>query len=489
MKPETAGVGPQFRRLAQNAFALAAGGIVAQIAFVLLEVLVARGLGAEAYGIFVTAYAWTVLGSFLMDFGTPLWTIQEGSRHHDRLPELLGSGLTVNLVIFAVLYVSLVVVTGLVTPNPILSLLLIVLPYGLVLTMQNGLAAVYSSYQTMHVNALFQGLAPVAILAFYFVYSFHDLTLSDVALSYVVGGGVVTGIWFVMTLRKVRPRVDLGNIRLTLRSSYQYGLTGILFQIFYKTDIVILSLLAGAREAGLYAAAFKLVEVVFKVAVLLSRVFAPAVFKASQESARTFQVLASMMTRLLAISGLVAGVAAFVLADELMLLLFGEKYEASIPVLRILGGVMATMSIMISMQLLLSSIDLHFQRVASLAVTVVLHIALCASLVPRYGANGAAIATLASGILINMLYAYSASRRPGLRFVRWLLVPSLLAAGTALATRYLDVHGWITAACAVAVFVISLFLSGIVRTSELRFILSAMSGSGRPQPPIGDDAR
>src|SRR5690606_27107720 len=97
----------QLKRLARNAVALGIGGFSAQLAFTLLEVLIARRLGAEAYGVFVTAYAWTVLGAFLMEFGTPLWTIQEGSRDHRKLPELVGSGLTVNVVIFAVLYLLL----------------------------------------------------------------------------------------------------------------------------------------------------------------------------------------------------------------------------------------------------------------------------------------------------------------------------------------------------------------------------------------------
>ena len=83
-------MGSQVKRLAQNAMALVAGGIVAQLVFTLLEVLVARKLGAEAYGVFVTAYAWSLIGSVVMGLGTGMWTIQEGSRDHARIPTLLG---------------------------------------------------------------------------------------------------------------------------------------------------------------------------------------------------------------------------------------------------------------------------------------------------------------------------------------------------------------------------------------------------------------
>lgn len=461
----------QVQKLARNAVSLATGGLVAQLVFTLLEILIARELGAEAYGVFVTAYAWTVLGTFLMESGTPLWTIQEGSRNQDRLPMLLGSALTVNTVMFAVLYALLAGAALTFQGNPVLSLLLIILPYGLILTLQSGLAAVYSSYQTMQVNAFFQGLAPVAILLTYFVYARGGLSLDDVAFAYVIGGALVTGAWVIYTIRRVTPRVSAASVIETVRSSYQYGLTGILGQIYFKSDVVMLSLLAGLREAGIYAAAFKLVELVFKVAVLSGRVFAPAMFKASHEPGKSFDVFASMMTRFLAIAGLLAGIVTFILADELIMLMFGEKYAASVPVLRILGGVMAAKCMMIALQLLLSSIDLHAQRVVSLGITVVAHIAANAILIPRYGAVGAASATLFSGILVVVLYAISSSRRRRFEFFRWLILPSCLAAVVSLIPVLTGVEPFLGTFLAVTAFLVSLTVIGFVRPDEVRFVL------------------
>jgi O-antigen/teichoic acid export membrane protein len=476
------GIKAQMQRLARNAVALAVGGIVAQLAFTLLEILVARKLGAEAYGVFVTAYAWTVLGSCLIEFGTSFWTVQEGSRNLSRLPALLGSALTVNLVMFAILYLLLAVVANALSPNPVLSLLLVILPYGLILTLQSELGAIYSSHQTMHVNAFFQGLAPVAILVVYFAYSTRELDIADVAAAYVIGGALVTGIWFAHTLRSIRPQFSTAEIRTTLRSSYQYALSSVLGQVYLKVDIVMLSALAGLREAGIYAAAFKLVELVLKVAVLSGRVFAPAMFKASHESDKTFRIFASLMTRSLAVAGLLAGVVSFVLAEELIFFMFGEAYDASVPVLRILGGVMAAKCMIVSLQLVLSSMDLHFQRVTSLGIAVLAHIAANAALIPRFGALGAAIATLCSGILIILLYAYSASRRRSLRFSRWLLLPTCLAVVVALAVPLSGANAFTQAAVSVCAFLVGLYLIGFVHRGEIRFVLQSLLGNNRQQP-------
>ena len=464
----------QVQRLAGNAVALGVGGAVAQLAFTLLEVLVARELGAEAYGVFVTAYVWTVLGMYLMDFGTSLYGVQEGSRNRSRIPGLLGAGLVISLVVFFTLYCILAVVAMAFSPNPVLGFLLILFPYGLILAVQNDLAAVYSSHQTMRVNAWYQGVVPLAILSLYFAFAADGLTLPDVGFTYVIGGAVVTGVWTIFTLRWIGSRVTLEGIRSTVRSSYQYGLTGILGHVYFKADIVMLTALAGLREAGIYAAAFKLVELVFKVAVLVGRVFAPAVFKAHHESSEEFGKLAGMLVRLLSLAGLVAGISVVLLADDLILLLFGERYAASAPILRILGGVIAAKCMSVALQLLLSSADLHFRRVANMGIALTVHIAANALLIPRLGAEGAAWAALLSSILLAVLNAWSSASQRSFRLLRWLLLPSCMAAAIVAVAVWLGMSPVAGTVVSIAVFAVGVMLAGVVKRSEIDFLFRSL---------------
>lgn len=468
----------QVQRLAQNAMALAAGGIVAQLVFTLLEVLIARRLGAEAYGVFVTAYAWSVLGSILMGLGTSMWTIQEGSRDHRRIPELLGSGLFVSGIGFAVLYAAVATANGWLPPNPILALLLILLPYGFILSVQTLLASVYSCYQTMLANGFFQGVAPVGILVVYLLLGSERISLESIGFAYVAGAGAVTLLWLVLTLRKVRPKLDVANVGKVLKGSNQYAVSNILGHVYYRADVVMLSALAGIREAGIYAAAYKLVELVSKVAVVAGRVFAPAIFKASHEPGKAYQVFSSMMTRFMAIAGLVAGVSAFILAEEIILLLFGESYVASVSILRILGGVMATRCMMVPLQLLLSSLDLHNRRVASMAITVAANLTANAVLIPLYGAVGAAWAGLFSGVLLITLYALSSSGRREFNFRKWLLMPTVLAGALVALSLPADINAFALAVIAVGAFFLGLLVIGFVRGDEIRFVLRSVLPKG-----------
>jgi O-antigen/teichoic acid export membrane protein len=471
-------MGSQVQRLAQNAVALAAGGMVAQLVFTLLEVLIARKLGAAAYGVFVTAYAWTVLGSIAMGLGTAMWTVQEGSRDHSRIPALFGAGLSMIGVTFVLIYIAVIAAHELFPSNAVLALLIILLPYGLILSLQTTLGSVYSCYQTMGVNGLFQGAAPLGILVVWLLFAGETVTLEHVGYAYVAGGAAVTLVWLAFTLRRVRPGFDLLDTLRVVRYSNQYAVSNILGQVYFRADVVMLSALAGIREAGIYAAAYKLVELVSKVAVVSGRVFAPAIFKASHEPGKAYQVFSSFMTRFMAIAGLVAGVTAFVLAEDLIILLFGESFAASAPILRVLAGVMASRCMMVALQLLLSSADLHFRRVAALAATVAVSIGLNAVLIPLYGAHGAAWSGLISGTLLIALYALASGGRREFDFRRWLLMPTAMAGAIAAITLLADINAFVLALIAVAAFLAGLLAIGFVRGDEIRFVLRSVLARG-----------
>jgi O-antigen/teichoic acid export membrane protein len=129
------------------------------------------------------------------------------------------------------------------------------------------------------------------------------------------------------------------------------------------------------------------------------------------------------------------------------------------------------------MQLLMSSVDLHFQRVAALGVTVAAHIAANAVLIPLMGAEGAAWAALFSSSLLILLYAYS-SRGRKFEFHRWLLLPSALAAAVAVAALVADANAVVSAVVSVSVFLAGLLVLGFVRGDEIRFVLRAVRPNG-----------
>jgi len=457
-------------RFLQNAVALAAGGVVAQVALIIVEVIIARDLGAAAYGVFVTTYAFTVLATVFVDFGSTWWTIQEGSRRPAELSSLLGNSLVLKALTFVVLFLVVVVVifAGSVPPDVRLFVSIFGL-YALGMATQDSLSAVYAARQEMHINAVFQALSPVAILAVYLIITADGLSLVDVAVAYVAGAAAVAVVWLIWTSRRMAIRGDIRNsIQLAL-NSYHYGLTGILRQIFYKTDVVMIAFIAGVAEAGIYAAAMKFIDLFNKIPVLVGRVVSPALFAGSHNQiAEKFENLVSGYARMLVSIGGGAALITFLAAEKLVALVFGSEYSSSVAVLQILSLAMALKCMMTVSEGVLSSLDRHMERWTSLGFAVIFNVILNFLLIPHLGGVGAAIATIASGVALIVLYVargFGRSRIVGA--VGWFAIPLILAIviGGVISTLGLSVA--LAVLIAAALFLGLLLMTRFFRIGEL----------------------
>lgn len=466
------------RRLVKNGVVLALGGLVAQVAMILVEVVMARGLGAGAYGIFATTYAFALLGILLFDLGTTWWTIQEGSRRPQDLPWLLGDSLFLKTGTFCIVYLAVLVVMYFVPiSSELRSFISIFALYTLALALIDTLAAVYTARQEMHVNAVFQALSPVVILLVYLVAATDGVSLIDAAIAFVAGAVLIGATWMVWTVRKVGIEARFPRALGMVRNSYHYGFTGILRQVFYKSDVVMLAFLAGAVEAGVYAAAVKFVDLFQKIPVLMNRVVSPALYAESYErkTSHSYEMILSGYARLLISIGAIAALVTFLAANDLVLLLFGSEYADSTDVLQILALVMVLKCMMTVSEGVLSSLDRHTERWTSLAAVVVLNIGLNFLLIPRFGSIGAASANIISGFTLVALYV-------GLGFGRarvwkamvWFGVPVAIGLVVGYITHSLGLGAFAAVPVAVVAFLVLLLGSRLVAISELQAIGSSV---------------
>lgn len=314
------------RRIATNASALAVGGVVAQIAFVSIEVAIARHLGQADYGVFSSVYAIALTSLFVIDLGMSWRLIESGSRDPASIAELLGTTVALKLIGFVLLYpIVVLALMAIGYDGRTVSFFGIFFGYALALALQDSLMAVYTARQRMVVNAMFQGGTPIVIAAFVTVALALGGGLDGVGVGFVAGGLLVTGVWATLTWRLERPRTRLAATGGILRGSYLYGLTGLLSQVFYKSDILLLSALATMPQVGIYAAGYKLLDLANKVPVLGARVMSPALFQQSRADAAQYRSSADGFVRVATGAGLITAIAVYPSADWLIDLLLDRK--------------------------------------------------------------------------------------------------------------------------------------------------------------------
>ncbi len=198
--------------------------------------------------------------------------------------------------------------------------------------------------------------------------------------------------------------------------------SGIAEAIYLRIDIVFLERLRGAEETGLYAVAARLSEVWYMVPVALVGAVFPAVWS-RRSDARAYQ--RSLQGSLDALCALALGLAVVVqlAGGPLVGLLFGAQFAGSTPVLQIhiWAGLFVFMRAMLNRWL--TAEDLLgfalFTQVAGALANVVLNLVL----IPRYGAVGAAIATVVSYATASWLALFALPRT---RPMGWMMAKALV---------------------------------------------------------------
>jgi O-antigen/teichoic acid export membrane protein len=226
---------------------------------------------------------------------------------------------------------------------------------------------------------------------------------------------VALGTW--LGARMARPRLR-GSTRLwgdLARIGVPIGIAGLLVTGYVKLDQVLLFGLAGAEEAGLYGASYRILDQAqFVPAAVMTTLF-PIIASSWPADGARVRRISQLIADYLAIVSLPALVFTIVAAEPLVLLLFGEDFRRSADALPILMAAFVTICFGYLAGNLVVVLELQRVFLRNAAIALVFNVALNLALIPPYGFVAAAWVTLATEILVTVLTLGVALRRLELR--------------------------------------------------------------------------
>ncbi|MHC4549330.1 MAG: oligosaccharide flippase family protein [Planctomycetota bacterium] len=384
-------------------------------------ILLARVLGPEGFGQLAAALA-------VVAFGTPLL---QGAMDNAALRVLArrdpGAGRFLRSIVGAKLWVGL----GLALVLPLLALPFAPPAVVAVLALNALLMSLVGVVQTWWVAREEQQRAAVAEVA-------RALGWMAAAAAVYFAGGDVLGavgtracasallmgvlLWAVARRADLRP--SLTGQRLVLKDSTVFFASGLFFIVYQQADRLMLVRMAGDAAAGHYAAAATLVAVFYMMPGIFTTVFLPRMYRTAGEPERLARWLdvrlgAGLCLAILIVPLLIG------LRGPLLGALYGEGYAAAAPVLLWLGGTIFLRFVAVAYGDLLTAANRQWRRTGVQAAVAGLNIGLNLVLIPRWGAAGAAAATLACELVLCLGYVVTA-RALGLPARSRLLVPGTL---------------------------------------------------------------
>ncbi|MFT5347458.1 MAG: O-antigen/teichoic acid export membrane protein [Bacteroidia bacterium] len=415
--------------------------LVKPIWVLIIDAAVQDVLSPEVYGNYFALFNFSMLFFIVLDLGLNSFNITEVSRDNSKIASLAGSILGLKLLL-SVVYVGIVFSVGYILgyTSQEFSLLIILCGIQILSSFVQYFRSIVASLQKFKLDGVFLVLDRILVIAFVSALLWGEipvlsLTITRFALAQVLSLSIVVLVLLVFLrnhLGNMRISFQLDSLRPLLKKAWPFAILVTLMGLYTYMDGVMIKQLVGDAEAGTYALGYRLYFAILMFAQVFSVVLLPFFSKNIADSA-LIRSISGYTARLLLFGGLVASFITTVYSLDILTIINPGKANsdsAEVLVLLIFGFVGASLTLVYGALLTAGKELKWLNRFA--AITLLLNLILNLVLIPRYNAQGAALATMTSQIFFGLICFFVSVRKYNLHltftsFLRPFLGVGLLA--------------------------------------------------------------
>ncbi|HUN77933.1 MAG TPA: flippase [Solirubrobacteraceae bacterium] len=454
---------------------------------VVVTLLLARGLGTSGFGVWSTLFAVTQIANSFGELGLTQITVSRVAAEPDREAQWLGALLQLRMLLVIPITLGSLLAVLLIAPSPhdatagvLISLVALVgapavLSVVFQLRIRNDISMAVITF-----NSILWAAAVIAVSA-------AAGGIVAYAVAFLASTAVTTGLNVALALRFTHVRLRDAR-RLwgpLLRVGVGVGIAGIFVTSYVKLDQILVFELAGSHQAGLYGAAYRLLEQVQFIPISVMTTLFPLIAAAHKADRRRMERMLQTAGEYLAMASLPILAFTIVAAGPIMILLFGPSFAGAAKALPILAGAFVSISFGYLVGNMVVVLELQLRFAVYAALGLLLNAALNLALIPSYGFLAAAWVTLLTELVVMSLSARVVLRRLHMRPHVGRLARTLVAAAAmgllTWAAHDAGVPLGGLAAIALASYLPCLLMLRVVSIAELRSVL-------RREPPVAGGA-
>ncbi len=378
-----------------------AGQILAKFSLLLFHILFANLVGAKGYGEFSFVFvAGIIILQPSLDMGLNQLITKWISRGNT---EVIRNSFQIKSRVSVVLLPLVILLGWWYGIHPIL--LGTILIYFLINTIQQSLFGILRGLEDLRpesITVALQNLLALTVLWIFFNHEINEPWVGSLVLMLTrcAGTVLVSGIIWKKYLLKLKNFQHAKTIKRTpnlWKEALTLGLVLFLIQFYFRIDTIMLELLSSKVEVGLYSVAFNLMEGTFFIPSIVMAAIFPGLSQTKQ-----FLNYFRKGLLLLSLTGIAGGGAVFLLAEIIIKMFFAQEFQGSGEVLKILALAIPIIFWGYLMTQSLVALDHNRIYLGITAFAVLLNVLLNYWLIPEYGAEGAAIATVITEALIPL---------------------------------------------------------------------------------------
>lgn len=363
-------------------------------------IIIARALGVEEYGAFIAV---TALGKVVAPFaswGSGDILIKHTSRNRVVFAGFWGNCIAIILVCGSIILALLLLISNFIFPTSLsrFSILLLLASEIFFTLLIDVSAKAFLAINQISRTALINILDSLKnlVAALLLISLFDDATLILWAPLYFSATLTLAVVCALFVTREIaRPTLSLSKIKSEVVQGFYFSVSLSAETINHNIDKTMLAKLSTLEAAGIYAAAYRLIDVTF---IPVRSLMAAAYTRFFQKGVGGIRATLRFALNLSAISGLygaLSGLALFI-AAPLVPIILGDDYITSVDALRWLCPLPFLLAFQFFAADTLTGTGFQGTRSAIQVIAAIVNVVANAWLIPLYSWTGAAWSSLAS---------------------------------------------------------------------------------------------
>jgi len=388
---------------------LVAKGLDKVLAMVLV-IYLSRRLGPEAYGKLETANVFVTLFGILILLGVDKPLVSETARDRSRAGAILTNVLALKLVAGvaagALIYAVAILMRY---PQSTARLIYMVAFSFFFNSLAGSFYAVFNGFERFEYETLTTAVAKLSKLILSLIALSLGYGAMGVGVAYLGGSLINLAVSIYFTLRRftgLELRIDRGIIKTIFLAGLPFALDLLFVQIYFNIDSVMLSRLADEATVGWYRIAYQFVFAFDLIPTAISISAFPLFARLYPISLEEAVAIYRKIFRYLLVLSIPMAAGVTLLGGKMVALIFGSGYFNSAAILRIIIWTTPFIFLTSLQGRVLGAIGRSKEMALVTGAGALFNILFNMIAIPLYGAEGAALATVATEIASFSLYSF-----------------------------------------------------------------------------------
>jgi len=363
-------------------------------------VYVARYLGPERFGLLSYTLSFVWLFSSLASFGLDDILVRELVKYPEQRKNLLGTVFWLKVFGTLVMGTAIALVLKYKVEDQQTYWMIALITFGFLFQATNVVDFYFQSQVQSKFAVRAQAIQLILTSLFKIYLVWNQAELIWFAFALMLDQVIVAVLFLLVYHWKIEwfPFFSFTWIQAKklMKDSWPLIFAGMVVTVHMKIDQVMLKEMLDVKAVGVYSAAVKLCEAWYFVPSLITASLFPVIISSKQKSDTLYQQRMQKLYDLMVWVSVTVAIPTTFLADWVIVILYGNDFEASATVLRIYiwAGVFTFLGVASFKWLVTENLQ-HYSFYV-LAIGTIINIGSNLLLVPIYGINGAAVATFIS---------------------------------------------------------------------------------------------